>query len=324
MMNHLMICMALVSAGAVAAQLDSPPSPVGTSHTRGIGPYAPLAGEGTGNVWDVSAAVPQQTYAQPFSSAPASFYSKTFPDAEWILDDGGVLLFYSSTDSLAYYGGVQQGLVIQYDNPQSALVYPMGVGDAWWDEFSSEYTANDLMVHRTGTTEATCLASGSLVLPNGQQFSEAYRIKITEAIQDSTVLGNYNITIEGDYAFVPEHPMQVYAALIIQVTDEISGTPTQTTTIGSWLHNTAVGVQDAVGGAQFAISPNPVRAGEAITVAWPVEAKPATVFNAAGEAVREVHAVPGVAFSVLSTAGLEPGMYVLASPGIPSQRFVVH
>ncbi len=322
MKHHIAFAFAAVVASG-SAQLSAPPSPAGMTHTRAIGAFSPWEGEGTGQVWDFSALSPQQTFQHVFTDAASSFYAKTYSDAEWVLDEAGTALFYSSTDSLTYYGGVQQGLVIQYDDPQAALPYPLSLGDAWSDAFAASYETNGMLVTRTGTTELECLGVGSLALPNGQQFSEAYHAHIKEIIQDSTVLGNYTITMEGDYVFVHEWPIQVYGALSITVEDGINGTPPQTTNITSWLHNTAVGVDEA-GAEDFVLGPNPVRSGEPVTVVWSSASEALTVFSVDGAKVREVPAVPGVPYTVLPTDGLAPGTYVIGAPGVKPQRLVVH
>lgn len=293
------------------------------THNRAIGTFVPWEGEGPGQIWDFSTLVPQQTFQHVFTDAASSFYAKTYPDAEWALDEAGTLLFYSSTDSMTYYGGVQQGLVIQYDDPQAAIPYPLSLGDTWSDAFSASYETNGMLVTRTGTTVLECLGVGSLALPNGQQFSEAYHAHIMETIQDSTVLGNYNISMEGDYVFVPEWPIQVYGAISITVEDGISGTPAQTTNIASWLHDTAVGVEEAEA-QDFVLGPNPARSGEPVTVVWSSAAKALTVFSVEGAKVLEVQAVPGVPYTVLPTDGLAPGTYVIGAPGVKPQRLVVH
>ena len=315
--------LAMSMGTGVFAQLMAPPNPAGMTHDRAIGAFVPWEGEGPGQIWDFSALVPQQTGQHVFTEASSSFYAKTYPDAEWVLDEAGTLLFYSSTDTMTYHGGVQQGLVIQYTDPQAAIPYPLNLGDTWSDAFAASYEANGMLVTRTGTTELECSGVGSLALPNGQQFSEAYHAHITENIQDSTVLGNYTITMEGDYLFVPEWPMQAYGALSITVEDGITGTAPQTTNISTWLHNTAVGVDEAEA-EDFVLGPNPVRAGEPVTVVWSSAPEALTVFSVEGAKVREVQAIPGVPYAVLPTDGLAPGTYVIGAPGVKPQRLVVH
>ena len=293
------------------------------THTRAIGTYVPWEGEGAGQVWDFSSLVPQQTFQHMFTDASASPYSKTYPNADWQLDEAGTAFFYSSTDSLTYYGGVQQGLVIEYSDPQSVFQYPMDIGFSSSDTFTGAYETNGLMVWRMGATEAACLGSGSLTLPNGQQFSEAYHVHVIETIQDSTVLGNYLLVMEGDYLLVPEWPLQVYGAIHIAVTDEISGSGTQMSSINSWLHSTAVGVDESLA-EPFVLAPNPVRAGEPLTVIWSGEPQPLTVFNALGQEVHRTRALPGVEFTVIPTDGLSPGVHFIAAPNRGPMKFVVH
>jgi hypothetical protein len=308
----------------VNAQFMSPFNIAGETQSRAIGQYAEMTGAGSGQVWDYSSAVPQQLFTHAYSSMASSLFGKTFPDATWILDEEGTQLFYESSDSLYYHGGVQQGLVVFYENPNVSMAYPFDLGDSLYDEFTASYEVDQLTILRMGSTSAACLGTGSLTLPNGQQFPEAYQIHVIETLMDSTSLGNYYATIEGDHLFVSDWPMPVYSSVLYTVENQINGTPEQTTPFTSWLHNVVTGVDGVNDAADFAIHPNPARAGEACTVIWATPPAAYRLTDVEGRVVREERVAFGSPYSALNTQGMNAGVYFLSTDGNqPAQRLVI-
>lgn len=316
------LTLAFVAASlTLNAQLTSPPTPAGNTHNRAIGAWTALEGSGGGQVWDLSTLTPQQTFQHVFTDASASFYAKSFPFAEWELDEEGVKLYYQSTDSMAYYGGVQGDIIIQYSNPQTTLTYPLALGDVSNDVFAASYEASGLTVQRSGTTQASCEATGSVALPGGLTFGEAYLIHVEESIVDSTVLGNFYLDQSGDFLFVPEWPMPIFGAITIVSEDQISGTAPQASAVSLWTSSITLDV-DAPEAASFAAYPNPVQSGQALTIAAAHAPGDLTVFDANGHIVARPQPAFRSPFTVVSTEGWAPGVYFVVCAGT-SQRVVV-
>lgn len=316
------LALAFVTASlTLSAQLVAPPSPAGYTHNRAIGPWTALEGSGGGQVWDLSTLTPQQTFQHVFTDASASFYAKTFPFAEWELDEAGVKLYYQSADSMTYHGGVQGDIIIQYSNPQTTLNYPFALGDSISDTFVASYEATGITVNRFGTSQASCEATGSVALPGGLTFEEAYFIHVEESIVDSTVLGNYYLDQVGDYLFVPEWPMPIFGAITIVSEDQISGTAPQTTTLSLWTSSitTDVATPDA---PLFAAYPNPVTAGQPLTIAAAHEPAGLTIRDASGRVVAHPQPALRSPFTVVTTEGWVPGLYFIDCAGT-TQRVVV-
>lgn len=314
--------LAFVTASlTLSAQLVAPPSPAGHTHNRAIGAWTALEGSGGGQVWDLSALTPQQTFQHVFTDASTSFYAKTFPFAEWELDEAGVKLYYQSSDSMTYHGGVQGDIIIQYSNPQTTLTYPLALGDAISDTFAASYEATGVTVNRSGTSQANCEAVGSVALPGGLTFGEAYLIHVEESIVDSTVLGNFYLDQTGDFLFVPEWPMPIFGAITIVSEDQISGTAPQTTTLSLWSSSITLDVADPAA-ATFAAYPNPVQSGRPITIASAQAQGAFTVRDAHGRVVARPYPAFRGPYTRVSTAGWAPGVYFIEGAG-STQRLLV-
>jgi len=311
----------MLLARPAISQLVGPPNPAGWTHARAIGSYQPIEGEGSGQIWDFSSAIAQQTFGHVFTNAATSLYSKTYPDAEWQLDEAGVAMFYSSTSDLTYYGGVQQGMVILYDDPETAIIYPTSLGDSHQDTFGGSYNGG-IEVIRTGTTSSNCIASGSLALPGGVVFSEAYRVQVTTSLLDSTSMGNYYLSVEADFLLVPEWPLAVYGSYTVTSEDQISGTPPQTTQLNSWMQGSSVGVEAPAPATSFVVYPSPVSSGETITLMWSGAPSEFRVLDALGNEVLRQSVSFGVNFSHLVVDDWSPGVYFIeANEGV--RRLVV-
>lgn len=304
----------MLMARPAVSQLIGPPDPSGWTHERAIGPYVPIEGEGPDQIWDFSTTTAQQTFDHIFTNAATSLYSKTYPDAEWQLDEAGVALFYSSTAGLTYYGGVQQGLVILYDDPETSVVYPTSLGDSYVDTFGGSYNGG-VAVTRSGTTSSNCIAVGSLALPGGVVFPEAYKVHLTTNLLDSTSMGNYYLTVEADVLLVPEWPLAVFGAYTVTSEDQISGTPPQTTQLSSWMQGAMVGIEEQRSEPAFAVFPSPIRSGESLTLAWSVSPAEFRVLDAIGNEVMRQQVPFGVSFSHLAVNDWSPGVYFIEANG---------
>ncbi len=321
-MTRSFLALAFVTASlTLSAQLVSPPSPAGHTHNRAIGAWTALEGSGGGQVWDFSSLTPQQTFQQVFTDASASFYGKTFPFAEWELDEAGVKLYYQSMDSMTYHGGVQGDIIIQYSNPQTTLTYPLELGDAISDTFAASYEATGVTVNRSGTSQASCEATGSVALPGGLTFGEAYLVHVEESIVDSTVLGNFYLDQAGDYLFVPEWPMPIFGAITIVSEDQITGTAPQTTTLSLWTSSITLDVA-APETSSLAAYPNPVQSGQPLTIAAAHAPAALTVRDASGRIIARPQSAFRSAFTVVSTDGWAPGLYFIEGAG-STQRLLV-
>ena len=321
-MTRSFLALAFVTASlTLSAQLVAPPSPAGHTHNRAIGAWTALEGSGGGQVWDLSTLTPQQTFQHVFTDASASFYAKTFPFAEWELDEAGVKLYYQSADSMTYHGGVQGDIIIQYSNPQTTLTYPLELGDAISDTFAASYEATGVTVNRSGTSQASCEATGSVALPGGLTFGEAYLVHVEESIVDSTVLGNFYLDQAGDYLFVPEWPMPIFGAITIVSEDQITGTAPQTTTLSLWTSSITLDVA-APETSSLAAYPNPVQSGQPLTIAAAHAPAALTVRDASGRIIARPQSAFRSAFTVVSTDGWAPGLYFIEGAG-STQRLLV-
>ncbi|MDG2209448.1 MAG: hypothetical protein P8K81_05585, partial [Flavobacteriales bacterium] len=75
--------------------------------------------------------------------------------------------YYGTTDSLTFYGGMEDGFSYPYSDPETYFPYPFALGETWADSSSMSYTVSVITVIRTGSLESSCTATGSITLPGG-------------------------------------------------------------------------------------------------------------------------------------------------------------
>jgi len=257
--------------------------------------------------------------SQSVEPVGTSSLGKSFPGATHVVEADGISTFHSWTDANVYHGGFQ-GLTVAYSDPEVYFPYPFAVGSTWTDTFAASFNGG-IAVERSGTVAAECVEMGTLVLPGGQQFPEAYRVEMTETIVDATVAGDYTILLEGTLYYTADCPFYRAAVVTSTVLDGISS-PEPTPEVSQyavWISGSTVGVEEA-DSAPVQVFPNPATVGGE---AWVAAAGPVQVWDAAGRLVLETRAHPGELLVRLPAQHLPAGTYVVRSRTGAPTRWVV-
>jgi hypothetical protein len=103
--------------------------------------------------------------------------------------------FKKNAEGFFFYGGRHTPLngtpyVFYYGNPLKLLQVPFTYGDSFTDKFTAGYPSSPgFSATRRGTIEATADGYGTLIMPNGQVFTDVIRVKNQIMLTDT----NYNL-----------------------------------------------------------------------------------------------------------------------------------
>jgi hypothetical protein len=152
-------------------------------------------GGGADVVWNYStfSGSPAVSYVTVYPQWTA--YSKAFSGADYCWSVDGVLLYHNVTsDRWDYMGGVQDGEVIHYGDPETMLHFPFTYGDSFTDSFSSAYSFQGIAYERVGEISVEADGYGALSTPSGT-YTDVLRIAMVETFTDSSAVGTSTLEI---------------------------------------------------------------------------------------------------------------------------------
>jgi hypothetical protein len=312
-MHRLLLVLCLAAAVAGKGQIQSPLVETGLTWNFDISLNLPTAD------WDFTGLPVATSVTQAVYPSSASPFAKSFAEATHMVDADGIQTFHSWSDANVYHGGYQN-LVIAYSDPEVYFPYPFALNTPWSDTFAASYNSG-IAISRTGTVESVCTESGTLVLPGGQEFPNAYRVEMVETIVDATVAGDYTIVLDGVYYFTNDCPFYRAAVITSTVLDAISS-PEPTPEVleyALWSTGSTVGIEEPARTATQ-VFPNPTPQGAEAVVA---AAGPVQVWDASGRLVLEAAPLSGQPLVRLSATDLPAGTYVVTSAQGAPVRWVV-
>ena len=269
-MKHLTSFLAtlLLICTTSQAQLTSPSPEAGEFFDQSAGAYLAMGEDQgtTGQSWNFSSLVSALSFATNLLDPATTANGKVFGESQIAAEGEGSTTYFSYGASYEYHGGIENNLVVWYEDTEVYLPYPFNIGDTWSDTFSSEYGAAGITVYRTGTVETECISSGSLTLPNATTSENVYRIHMTENLVDSTFLGTLQLIIEGDYWFSDVYPIPLVATLeVTSIDTPLGGTPLENfSNYSIWLNSYTLDIAEATTASEWGMMPNP--ASESLTI----------------------------------------------------------
>lgn len=181
---------------------------------------------GANQTWSFLSLIRQDSTAVNFVTASSTPYSAQFPSSNLASTNDNLNYNFMTTSSsnmlINGYGGPDQ--LISYSDPQLYLQYPFTFGSSFSDNFSANYVLSGSSVFRTGTTNVSGDAWGTINLPVGS-FSNSLRVKYIISTKDSANIGIPVITLTNTTSyvwFVPGRKFPVFE--IVYTTISINGT----------------------------------------------------------------------------------------------------
>lgn len=306
---------------SVFAQLPAPQILHGDTLVQQVAGFVELdtaAADGS-TVWDVTTVVAQNESMSVVSTASLNPFGKTYAFADWALATEGIDTFWSFSDSYTYYGGVQNGIVVYYDDPEVVYPYPFNE-QGWWDAFHAEYQANGETYLRGGWAESDYSGTGTLLLPGGESVP-VHQIHSVEHITDTLPSGwiyeihSVSTQLMDGQLFLPRWASVSLSETLYDGAGEILDAAS--IDYGIYLADYVMDIAAPAfeNPVSVAVMPNPAIAAESVKVVWhdanrgPSEVR---LFDGAGREVMRERIWPGSrATSIALPADLTPGLYSL-------------
>ncbi len=322
------LLIALVAAACVQAQLQSPSPEAGESFVQKVvEAFEPLGDDSgtTGQTWDLSyleASGGVQSVPAAILSVAATPNGKVFAGSDVAMEGGGQTTYYSYGDSYEYHGGVQNNLIVAYDDTEVYFPFPFPIGESSEDTFSCEYGTAGITVYRTGEVFTECLSEGTLILPGEVTYENTYRLDVHEVLVDSTFLGTYEVTYDGNYFFSADYPLALLALFDISTVDTpITGDPVITEmSYAVWLDSYTVGV-DEPAVEPWAMLPNPAR--NQVTLVGAQSASYAAIYGLDGREWKRTTLRPGLQAQTIDVSDLPVGTYVVRTNEGTAKKLVI-
>ena len=315
MKNALLLCAVALLSTTLSAQLQlSTPEP-GEFTTVGFGDYLTISEDPgtTGQAWDFSGITASQSTSFGFFNVDSTGFGESFANAEIALEFVESTFYYSYDDAFRFLGEVENQLIIAFTDTEEYFPLPFNVEDSWEDTFASTFGAAGITFERTGTVSSSCMAQGSVTVPGGQVFEDAYRVTMIESWVDSTFLGTYEVFAEADYWFVEDYPRPVFGNVFQTTFDTtVGGEPiVQESSFSAWMESYTVGVAPVDQSPSWSMMPNP--ATEELTIVRgnsqvPVEC---VVYGLDGREVMRELIRPGIQLSTLDVSQLAAGVFMV-------------
>lgn len=147
-------------------------------------PYVEI--DTTSTLWDLSSLEMQRSYTVQEKGIQESPFKATFPQATQFMDMGGGDHIYlkMSDQGIERYGGIANGSVISYDDPQLVLPLPITSGMDSKDVFSGGFEWQGVVFDRIGNIRVRAYESGIIRLPDDLCL-EAILVRSEEKIIDA-------------------------------------------------------------------------------------------------------------------------------------------
>jgi len=329
-MKRIFILLAFAVPFLASAQLQSPVPEAGETFVQKVvDGFADIMNDtgGPGQSYDLT-----YLYNPDFGavSSNGSFVSvastpngKVFAGSDIAVQADGMYTYYSYGDSYEYHGGVQNNLIVAYNDTEVYFPFPFDIGATSEDTFACEYGTAGITVYRTGTVTAECISSGTLGLPGMVYYEDVYRVQMTEVLVDSTFLGTYEVLVSGDYFFSADYPITLAALLNISTVDTpITGEPVVTTSaVGIWLDEYVVDTPETEA-PSFVMLPNP--AGDQVTLVGLQPGAEIVVYGMDGRECKRQMVRLGMRAELLNVSDLPAGTYVVRCGEGAAQQLVIH
>ena len=257
-----------------------------------------------------------------FVSVGSTPNGKVFAGSDIAMEADGMYTYYSYGDSYEYHGGVQNNLIVAYNDTEEYFPYPFEIGATSEDTFACEYGTAGITVYRTGTVTAECISSGTLGLPGMVYYEDVYRVQINEVLVDSTFLGTYEVIISGDYFFSADYAVALAALLNISTVDTpIAGDPVITeSAAGIWLDEYVVDTPE-MEASKFAMLPNPAR--DYVTLVGLQPGSEVAVYGMDGREWKRQLVRPGLRAELMNVSDLPAGTYLVRCGEGAAQQLVI-
>ena len=280
--------------------------------------------EGT-TIWDASEGSTINQSTSVVSSAALTPWGKSFASATFGVEATGITTYYQMDEEFTYFGGVQSGIVVTYDDPEVYMPFPFGVNPeaTWSDDFSGNYELQEYTVERQGQVVSAYMGSGTLVSLEGESIP-VHMVDMVETVVDSFSVGNvYELVLTSRFLYDGIHFVPRLGSIEVSevIYDELGNV------LDAGESSYSVRLSDYVMDApqltnfdkEWAVFPNPVRAGEAFSVVWgafgsaPESLK---LLDSNGREVAFKPVWPGTpSTSMRVPTSCEPGTYVLQMLG---------
>lgn len=212
----------------------------------GFFPNADFAG---GNI------VPAGSSSSPGASASANFFFSEGMNGE--------LLYWGASTEINANGNI----IVQnapYSDPEVIFSYPMMFQDSVSDDFVGAFDAGGgIVVNRTGSNYRIYDGYGTLIMPNGQTFTDVIRIRLVQTYSDSS--SNPVFPINNQYQsenvyYIGQGKKLPYLQYNSLTTTVAPNPPITTHFLVAYPNSGAVGIKDDLLSADaMRLSPNPNR-----------------------------------------------------------------
>jgi len=280
--------------------------------------------EGT-TIWDASEGSPINQSTSVVSSAGLTPWGKSFGSATFGVESSGATTYYGMDQGFTYFGGVQSGIVVTYDNPEVYMPFPFGVNPqaTWSDDFSGDYQLPEFTVERQGQVLSSYRGSGTLISLEGVSIP-VHMVDVVETVVDSFSIGNvYEVVLTSRFLydgihFVPRLGSSEVSEVIYDAFGNVldAGESAYSLRLSDYVMDAH---HLANPGNEWTVFPNPVRAGGDFSVVWgafgnaPESLK---LLDTNGREVAFKRVWPGApSTSMQVPSSCDPGTYVLQMLG---------
>ncbi len=197
---------------------------------------------GNGVTWDFSGLqrIPEDDYELYYAAPSVAPNAANFPGANMVqVQDAGegytAYSFLQATDSIIQLEGldIPDLGVVTYSDKSVWIDLPFTFNETQTDPFVGQYTFSfngiSGISHRTGQLTTTYDGYGTLILPNGQRFEGARRLKLVQVVNDEISVQGISITTRVEtttyHWFIPGNGSQAFSITYATSTVTPPGTP---------------------------------------------------------------------------------------------------
>lgn len=252
-----LLCMQMNLIGQITLQ----PSDinVGESITQIVvnGVFVQDAGESGENCnWDYSWFTGIDEASLTYQETNATGLSEVFTSSNFALTNEDFGEFYNhSNQATEKVGMLIQSILIDYQNPQTALVYPFSYLQSYTDSFIGTYTYQEINFETSGSLTATADAYGNLSLPYGT-VENVLRIRydiVGSEYYEYNGMPNLNNFSQTTYVWYAEES-SIHPILSISFIDSDESSQTNVNYLAQSLDLN----EDLLKEVQYSLYPNPV------------------------------------------------------------------
>lgn len=263
----LAACFAACSLGTKAQIIESawlPAAGISSSsyQSNNASDFMPGAA-GEGQTWDFSGLTSTGVMSQTIVNASEANGSSEFSGANLAFTDGSISEYFSTAPSAyqswGFYSGAGESANYEiYTDAKDILRFPIGFGQTFTDDFSSEKRTPGMSfsVTKNGSVSVEVDGSGTLITPQGT-FDDVLRIKTTETYQMIGLPPLPGSSTSGTivtYSFISADFPGVYLLEYSTLEDGINAPVIDI----SYADVSSVGFRTSIARANVSLYPNPV------------------------------------------------------------------